>query len=134
MNSIRPDASGILFQDQTQAVFLIDPEGYKRLIPDTTTLHRLFGPNPRIVADDGYSSTRAGPDFTKQAKLVQGNSTEAHNVYFADQPVRGSFFFRYRWIPSNDAMGRYRFDTKNIDKVTTSQSEIDQNTDPRFWA
>ncbi len=107
---------------ETTAVFLIDPEGYRRRVPNSMTYNRLFRSWHDVVDDVHIEDIAERPEFTTGAMLVRGDSSPA--VFLLDHAVK-------RWIVSHTALEKYWF---NADRVfVVGQGLIDRipNGSPR---
>jgi hypothetical protein len=102
----RPDLAGLRVKAPNAApIYLIDPEGYRRWIPDPTTYDNLFRDwNGVIVALD-ITSVPERPPLSHGAALVRGNGQAP--VYLVSNGIK-------RWITSPAAMDKYYFDWDKI--------------------
>jgi hypothetical protein len=111
-------------------VYLIDPEGFRRHIPNEATYNRLFRTRDNIQSNTTAACIKLGPPLdVTETRLVK--SRESGNYYLADKPVPKSSLVTYRWIVSLEVFDRYNFKSENAANV--SQTQLDQSTDFRFW-
>jgi hypothetical protein len=106
----RPDLAGLRVKAPNAApIYLIDPEGYRRWIPDPTTYDNLFRDwNGVIVALD-VTSVPERPALSHGAVLVRGNGQAP--VYLVSNGIK-------RWITSPATMDKYYFDWNKIQVLT----------------
>ena len=87
----------------SSAIYLIDPDGYRRLIPDSATYTNLFHSRDGIIVDINVSQIPEGSPFTAGAVLVKANSA----VYLVSNAIK-------RWITAVAVMDKYHFSWKHI--------------------
>ncbi len=108
----------------TEAIYLIDPEGYRRLIPFPMTFLNLF--EDRAVLDtvvmDSIAGIAEGPSLDNGAVLLRGTSCE--RIYLLD---RG----RRRLISSPEIMAKYEFSEEAI--VVAPRILIDAVPEGDIW-
>jgi hypothetical protein len=119
----RPDLAGSRrVVPETTTVFLIDPEGYRRRIPNFMTYNRLFRSWHDVVDDPHLDDISEGPDFTTGAMLVRGESSPA--IFLLDHATK-------RWVVSDEALEKYWF---NFDRVfVVGQTLIDKIPNGLPW-
>ena len=97
----RPDLSGLRVKAPNAApIYLIDPEGYRRWIPDPTTYDNLFRDWNGVVVALDVSSVPERPALSRGSVLVRGNGQAP--VYLVSNGIK-------RWITSPAAMDKYYF-------------------------
>lgn len=97
----RTDLSGCRIKSPNDpAVFLIDPEGYRRWIPDQYTYNRLFTTWGGIIIDIDVVEIARGSDLSHGATLIR--CEESSPVYFVSNGHK-------RWVTSPGVMGKYSF-------------------------
>ena len=105
----RPDLAGLrLKAPNNAAVYVVDPQGFLRWIPDPTTYNNLFRDWNSIIVDIDLVNIATGPALTSGAVLARG-STEAA-VYLISNG-------RKDWITSPAAMDKYDFNWNTIVQV-----------------
>jgi hypothetical protein len=105
----RPDLAGVRVQSPNSApIYLIDPDGYRRWIPDPATFDSLFRDWTGVVVDLGTNRIAEGPALDSGAFLARAPNTAP--VYLISNGVK-------RWITSPAAMDRYWFDWAKIREV-----------------
>src|SRR5260370_8700732 len=62
---------------ETTTVFLIDPEGYRRRVPNFMTYNRLFRSWHALIDDSWLDDLSERPAFTTGAILVRGEPSPA---------------------------------------------------------
>lgn len=82
------------------AVFLIDPEGYKRWIPNAATYNNLFVDWAGIIENDDVINIYQGPPLSDGAFLAKASNSAA--VYLVSNGQK-------RWITSPAVMNKYYF-------------------------
>jgi len=82
------------------AVFLIDPEGYKRWIPNPATYNNLFVDWAGIYVDADVIYIDQGPSLSDGAFLAKASNSAA--VYLVSNGQK-------RWITSPAVMNKYYF-------------------------
>jgi hypothetical protein len=119
----RPDLAGSRrVVPETAAVFLVDPEGYRRRVPNSMTYNRLFRSWHDVVDDANMEEIAERPEFTTGAMLVRGEVSPA--IFLLDHAVK-------RWIVSDAALEKYWF---NVDRVfVVGQSLIDRIPNGPPW-
>jgi hypothetical protein len=119
----RPDLAGSRrVVPETTTVFLIDPEGYRRRVPNFMTYNRLFRSWHDVVDDARLDEISERPEFTTGAMLVRGESSPA--VFLLDHGVK-------RWVVSDAALEKYWF---NVDRVfVVAQDLVDRIPNGPPW-
>jgi hypothetical protein len=103
----RPDYAGLRVMEHTgPAIYLIDPDGYRRWIPDPTTFNNLFR-DWSVERMDLSNIPEASP-LTSGAVLAIGSGTAP--VYLVSNGVK-------RWITSGGAMDKYNFKWEHVVQV-----------------
>jgi hypothetical protein len=87
------------------AVYLVDPAGYRRRIPNQTVLDRLFrdASEPEDMANAGDIALR--PPLAASTMLVRGGASDT--IYLLDQG-------RKRRVIGAEAMAKYSFDGDRV--------------------
>ncbi len=107
----RPDLSGLRVKlpgnatPQQQAIYLMDPDGYRRHIPNPTTYTNLFRSWDGIVIDIDIDEIAEGSPLTDGAILARADQTAA--VYLVSNEEK-------RWITSVPVMDKYFFDWDKV--------------------
>jgi hypothetical protein len=102
----RPDLAGLRVKAPNAApIYLIDPEGYRRWIPDPTTYNNLFRDWNGVVVALDVASIPERPALSHGAVLVRGDGQAP--VYLVSNGVK-------RWITSPAAMDKYYFSWDRI--------------------
>ncbi len=110
----RPDISGLRVKLPTDPkVYLIDPRGFRRWIPDPTTYNNLFRDWAGIVIDIDINEIPEASPLTSTAVLVKSNTAP---VYLVSNGMR-------RWITSPEVMDKYTFAWERI--LTLPPSVVD---------
>jgi hypothetical protein len=104
------------------AVYLIDPDGYARWIPNRLTYNNLFLDGEGILHDASLAEIAQHFPLSSGACLAQGDITE--EVYLVDQGVR-------RWIARPKVMAKYHFNPKKV--VVVPQVVINAVPAGRIW-
>jgi hypothetical protein len=105
----RPDLSGLrLKSPNNPAVYVVDPQGFVRWIPDPATYNNLFRDWNSIVTDVDLVNIAQGPALTSGAVLAQGSSEAA--VYLVSGGTK-------QWITSPSAMDKYDLNWKTVVQV-----------------
>jgi len=119
----RPDLAGARrLAPETTTVFLIDPEGYRRRIPNFMTYNRLFRSWHNVADDLHLDDIPERPEFTTGAMLVRGESSPA--IFLLDHAIK-------RCVASDDVLEKYWF---NVDKVfIVGQGLIDKIPNGPPW-
>ena len=102
----RPDLSGLRMQSpHTAPIYLIDPEGYRRWIPNPATYDALFRDWGGVVSDLGTNQISARPALDNGAFLARAPGTAP--VYLISNGVK-------RWIVYATTMDKYWFDWAKV--------------------
>jgi hypothetical protein len=105
----RPDLAGLRVQSPNSApIYLIDPDGYRRWIPDPATYDSLFRDWGGVVVDLGTNRITEGPALDHGAFLAIAPGTNP--VYLVSNGQK-------RWIVSPATMDKYWFDWAKIREV-----------------
>jgi hypothetical protein len=105
----RPDLSGLrLKAPNNPAVYVVDPQGFLRWIPDPATYNNLFRDWNSIVTDVDLVNVAMGPALTEGAVLAQGSGEAA--VYLVSNGTK-------QWITSPAAMDKYDLNWKTVVQV-----------------
>jgi hypothetical protein len=103
-------------------VYLVDPDGYRRRIPNHTTYNRLFRNWSGIADESRLEAIALGPDLTTGTILVRGDQSDA--IYLLDQG-------RKRLVTDAAAMDKYWFNWSRIFSVR--QGVIDRIPPAADW-
>ena len=105
----RPDLSGLrLKAPNNPAVYVVDPQGCLRWIPDPATYNHLFRDWGSIIIDIDLVNIAVGPALTSGAVLARGSSEAA--VYLITNGTK-------HWIISPAAMDKYDFNWNTVVQV-----------------
>ena len=119
----RRDLAGCRMRTPTCAsIYVIDPDGYRRWVPNHMTYSRLFRDGAGIVDDFDLEHIAQRPKLTSGAMLVQGDVSSS--VYLLDHGVK-------RWVPSPAVMDKYHFAWDRI--FVVKQFFIDKIPNGRSW-
>jgi hypothetical protein len=112
----RPDRSGQRLVCPGHAeIYLVDPDGFRRLVPNYTTYNRLFRSWSGIMDDARLADIAPRPPFSTGTVLVRGDASE--RIYLVDEGQR-------RRITSAAVMDRYWFDWARL--FVVKQALIDR--------
>lgn len=101
-----PDYSGLRLKAPGQdAVYLIDPEGYRRWIPNAATYNNLFADWNGIITDRVVNRISEREALSDGALLARRDGGE--KVYLISNGVK-------RWIEDPHVFDRYHFDWNQI--------------------
>ena len=102
----RPDLAGLRVKLPTQPqIYLIDPDGYRRWIPNPDTYNNLFRDWNGVVTDIDINEIAEGSALTDGAVLVRGSNSAP--VYLVSNSMR-------RWVTSPAAMDKYHFNWNRV--------------------
>jgi hypothetical protein len=102
----RPDLAGCrLRRPGGRTVYLVDPAGCRRRMPDDLAYARLFRERSRIADHGGLEAIVRGPSFAANTMLVRGHASET--LYLLD---RG----RKRRIAGTTTLHKYSFDSDRV--------------------
>ena len=105
----RPDLSGLrLKTPNNPAVYVVDPQGFLRWIPDPATYNNLFRDWNSIVTDVDLVDIALGPPLTSGAILAQGSGEAA--IYLISNGTK-------QWITSPAAMDKYDLNWNTVVQV-----------------
>jgi hypothetical protein len=105
----RPDLAGLrLVAPNPTAIYLVDPHGYLRWIPDPTTYNYLFRDWNGIVTDVDLINIAQGAPLSSGALLAQGVGTLA--IYLVSNGSK-------QLITSPAAMDKYYFNYNTVAHV-----------------
>lgn len=112
-------------------VFMVDPEGDRRLIPDPGTYLRLFRDWGGIITINDMHCIRRGKDVSPRDFLAQSDS--GPEVFFVEFLYQSGDFLVYwpRWIPSVSVFDRYHFRWQSV--ALTSGSWLAAWRDEPNW-
>jgi len=96
------------------AVFLIDPEGYKRWIPNAATYNNLFVDWTGIIENTDVLSIYPGPPLSDGAFLAKASNSAA--VYLVSNGQK-------RWLTSPAVMDKYHFNWGAINVLLPAHLE-----------
>jgi hypothetical protein len=106
-----PEFAGRQFKSSgSPAVYVIDPAGYRRHIPDPATWRQLFRVQ-RAEVNDLITLIPAGKPLESGSFLGRASGQDA--IYLIGNG-------RKRWITSPAVMDRYRFDWNKVVTVSTA--------------
>jgi hypothetical protein len=93
------------------AIYLIDSDGTRRLLPDPQTVVNLFGPTPAIIRRP-VSDITAGPELRSGAYLAG----DGGKIYLVEPPntANDQDQGRKRWITSPDVFNQFGFDAGRV--------------------
>lgn len=119
----RPDLAGqrIVLPGYAD-IHLVDPEGYRRRIPNHTTYNRLFRSWDGICDEPGLARIAVRHDFTLGTVLVRGDASG--RIYLLDHGMK-------RLIVTHSVMEKYWFSWSLIHVV--QQSLIDRIHSGAEW-
>ncbi len=107
------------------AIYVIDGQGYRRLVPFPLTFMNLFADRAAfhdILVSDDIADIAEGPALDDGAILVRG--THSEGVYLLDKR-------RKHLIAGRDVMARYDFEDKNV--VVVPQIVLDSIPAGEDW-
>lgn len=119
----RPDLAGLRVKfPANPAIYLIDPSGIRRWIPNPETYNNLFRDWNGVIIDIDIGEITEGPSLTNGAFLAR--AINAAPVYLISNGEK-------RWITSPAVMERYHFDWNRIQLV--SQILLDSVPNGANW-
>jgi hypothetical protein len=119
----RPDLAGCRVRTSSCAtIYVIDPEGFRRWVPNQRTYSRLFRDAGGVIDTFDVAQIAQRPKLTTGAMLVQGDVSPS--VYLLDHGVK-------RLVPSPAAMDKYHFAWDRI--FVVKQFLIDKIPNGRSW-
>jgi len=89
-------------------VYLVDPAGYRRRVPDDAVYNRIFRDWSGIAEELDLDDVPSRPPFTRATMLVRGDASGA--VFLLDQG-------RKRRVTSSASMQKYWFDSGRVHAV-----------------
>jgi hypothetical protein len=105
----RPDLSGLRVKSPNDpAIYLIDPDGYRRWIPNPATYNNLFRDWNGVVISIDINEIALGLNLTDGAVLARATGTAP--VYLVSNGIK-------RWITSPSAMDKYYFNWNTIIQI-----------------
>ncbi len=105
----RPDLAGLrLKAPNNPAVYVVDPQGFLRWIPDPATYNNLFRDWNSIITDVDLVDISMGPQLTNGAILAQGSGEPA--VFLISNGTK-------QWITSPAAMDKYDLNWNTVVQV-----------------
>lgn len=104
------------------SVYVVDPDGYRRCVPNHLTYNRLFRGWQGVVDDPDVLGIAERPPMTTSARLIRGDLSST--VYLFDSGVKGC-------IPSHSAMDKYWFSWERIEVL--KQYFVDTIPNGRPW-
>ena len=105
----RPDLAGLRLKAPNDAtLYLVDPDGFLRSIPNPATYNNLFRDWNGVVISTDIPSISQGLNLTDGAVLVTASGTAL--VYLVSNGIK-------RWITSPATMDKYYFNWKTIFSV-----------------
>jgi hypothetical protein len=108
----------------TTPIYLIDPGGYRRLVPFPLTFMNLFEDRAllQVLVASGFSEIVEGPTLDNGAVLLRGTSSE--RIYLLDHGKK-------RLITSQRIMEKYEFSEEAV--VVVPRSVMDAVPDGEIW-
>ncbi|HEV3194185.1 MAG TPA: hypothetical protein VGY54_26955, partial [Polyangiaceae bacterium] len=103
-------------------IYVVDPDGFRRRIPNHTTYNRLFRNWSGIDDEPNLHEIAIGPELTTGTILVRGDAADA--IYLLDQG-------RKRLVADAAAMDKYWFNWSRIFAVR--QAVIDRIPPGADW-
>jgi len=104
------------------SIYLIDPDGYRRWVPNRLTYDRLFRDREGIADDFALDQIAQRPRITSAAMLIRGD--ESDSLYLLEHGVK-------RLIPSPAVMDKYHFSWDRVFAV--KQFFIEKIPHGRNW-
>ena len=105
----RPDLAGLRLKSPNDAaIYMVDPDGLLRWIPNAATYNNLFRDWNGVVISTDIPDISRGLNLTDGSVLVQGTGTAA--VYLASNGIK-------RWITSPATMDKYYFNWNTVFQV-----------------
>jgi hypothetical protein len=105
----RPDLAGLRIKSPADtAIYLVDPEGYRRWIPDPSTYNSLFVDWNGIVIDIDVAEIPLAPSITVGAVLARPAGMAP--VYLVSNGVK-------RWVTLPTVMDKYHFAWNHVVNV-----------------
>ena len=105
----RPDLAGLRVKSpNAPQVYLIDPDGYRRWIPNPPTYNNLFRDWNGIITDIDTNEISEASPLTDGAVLARGIGTAP--VYLVSNGMK-------RWITSPTAMDKYYFNWNTVVQI-----------------
>jgi hypothetical protein len=102
----RPDLAGLrLKAPNDAAIYLVDPQGFLRWIPDPTTYNNLFRDWNGVISSLDIPNISRGPNLTSGAVLATGAGTAP--VYLVTNGAKD-------WITSPAVMDKYYFNWNTV--------------------
>jgi hypothetical protein len=97
----RPDLAGYrLVRPGHPEIYLVDPDGYRRRVPNHTTYNRLFRSWSGITNEACLADVALRPQFTTGTVLVRGDASS--RIYLLDEGLK-------RLITDDTVMEKYWF-------------------------
>jgi hypothetical protein len=121
----RPELAGCKVRIRgTTPIYLIDPDGYRRLVPFPLTFMNLFEDRAllEIVVASSVTEIAEGPAMDNGAVLLRGMSCEC--IYLLDQGKK-------RLITSRQIMDKYQFSEQAV--VVIPRIVLDAIPDGEIW-
>lgn len=119
----RPDLAGLRVKLPTQPqVYLIDPDGFLRWIPNPPTYNNLFRDWNGIIVDIDVNEIAQGVPLSDGAVLAKGATAPVYLVSNGEK----------RWITSPAAMDKYYFNWRTI--VVMPQVLLDSIPTGNNWS
>ena len=104
----RPDLAGRRLRKPGHGVYLVDPAGYRRHVPDAASYERLFRSWDGVVSMPDVDELPERAPIGEATMLVRGDASDL--VYVIDQG-------RKRRIVGPDVMDKYWFDWGRVCRV-----------------
>jgi hypothetical protein len=121
--TLRPDLAGSrrLLPGST-SVFLVDPDGYRRAVPNSVTYNRLFRSWQGAIDDPDLEGIAERPGFSTSVMLIRGDLSTI--LYLLDHGLK-------RCIPGPAMMDKYWFNWDRIEVL--KQFLVDTIPSGRPW-
>jgi hypothetical protein len=102
----RPDLAGVRMKlPNDPAIYLIDPDGYRRWIPDPETYNNMFRNWDGVIVDIDVNDIAVASQLSHGALLIKASSSAP--VYLLSNGIK-------RWITAPEVMDKYYFSWDRI--------------------
>jgi hypothetical protein len=119
----RPDLAGRrLVRPGHAEIYLVDPDGYRRRVPNHTTYNRLFRNWSGITDEAGLAEIALRPQFTPGTVLFRGDACP--RIYLLDEGLK-------RLVTDATVMEKYWFNWARL--FVVKQALIDRIPVGRDW-
>jgi hypothetical protein len=127
-SAARPDLSGLRLKLPNQlSIYVVDAEGFRRLIPNPTTYNNLFRGWDGVIVDIDVAEVSERVALIDGAVLMRGDQSAAFFILDRDE----SGVMVKRWITTPDMFDKYYFDWKKV--VVVPQTVVDAVPTGRVW-